>query len=97
MESEKGRVAQAVSCSRMWLSVLGQAEEGGVMPTTAKDLIDERIHPHFRGWPPETAVLVLASRVEKILALHRASSIGVCYGCEFDWPCPTVRILNGEE
>lgn len=29
--SEKGRVAEAVSGSRMRLSVLGQAKEGGVM------------------------------------------------------------------
>ena len=47
---------------------------------------------------------MLASRVEKVLALHHPmdaedTEAGFCFGCieRVKWPCPTVRILNGEE
>jgi hypothetical protein len=69
---------------------------------TCRELLDERIYPHFEGWPPETAVLQLASRVEKVLALH-ANRMGWCIECSqtagevIPWPCPTVRGLNGEK
>jgi hypothetical protein len=57
--------------------------------------------------PPyiEDAMLILAARVEKVLALHKhvpqLTNSGFCEQCketdnEFNWPCPTVRILNGE-
>jgi len=47
----------------------------------------------------------LAARVEKVLALHvrvpqfrtNESDRTLCWGCAQNWPCPTVRILNGEE
>ena len=40
---------------------------------------------------------LLASRVEKVLALHEEwDEQPVCRGCGALWPCPTVRILNGE-
>ena len=43
----------------------------------------------------------LVTRVEKVLALHRHAPEmqwgNVCCHCFKDWPCPTVRILNGEE
>ena len=41
---------------------------------------------------------VLASRVEKVLALHRPGALGnACRHCVCTWPCPTIRILNGEQ
>ena len=51
---------------------------------------------------------ILASRVEKVLALHKQSDSTFadrpwCCVCKdaqnnhVDWPCPTVRILNGEQ
>ncbi len=43
---------------------------------------------------------MLAARVEKVLALHReGQTFGrhYCLNCGADWPCPTVRLLNGED
>ena len=41
---------------------------------------------------------MLASRVEKVLALHRPGALGnACRHCVCTWPCPTIRILNGEQ
>jgi hypothetical protein len=44
----------------------------------------------------------LAERVEKVLARHvreetSAPAVSYCFHCEYEWPCPTVRLLNGEE
>lgn len=51
--------------------------------------------------------ILLASRVEKVLALHKPIGSGRYKTCEHCgdeqipeapfWPCPTVRLLNGEE
>ena len=43
----------------------------------------------------------LVSRVEKVLDLHYSTGKDdpdgeVCVECAGDWPCPTIRILNGE-
>jgi hypothetical protein len=48
----------------------------------------------------------LAARVEAVLALHVSegwnavagahAKVGRCLGCNEPWPCPTVRLLNGE-
>jgi len=41
----------------------------------------------------------LKARVEKVLALHRHTPEmqwgNVCCHCFKDWPCPTLRILDG--
>lgn len=73
---------------------------------TARELLD-RIGAHegflkSTEWITEQDSLVfhLASRVERVLALHsRSAGEDVyCQGCvDQFWPCPTVRILNGEE
>ncbi len=40
--------------------------------------------------------------VEKVIALHYEWEVGEhpfqrCHECGKPWPCPTVRLLNGEE
>lgn len=66
---------------------------------TAKELGDKLLLRHGRE---------LAARVEKVLSLHveerevNAAGLpmeesGSCFECGMGWPCPTVRILNGEE
>lgn len=47
----------------------------------------------------------LAARVEKVLALHEEErtwegghkDIFICTHCRKNWPCPTLRLLNGED
>jgi len=43
---------------------------------------------------------LLAARVDAVLALHRHTPEmqwgNVCCHCFKEWPCPTVRALNGE-
>ena len=51
--------------------------------------------------------LDFAARVEAVLALHVEyapgtypgfyHSIAMCGYCKASWPCPTVRLLEGEE
>lgn len=61
---------------------------------TCRELLDQQ----QRWWgTPE-----LAFRVERVLALHKEckgefGSACLAPGCDNDWPCPTVRLLNGEE
>lgn len=46
---------------------------------------------------------ILAARVEAVLALHKTDGSGreelegECEACGEEWPCPTVRILDGEQ
>ena len=89
----------------MRLTVLGnqsKAEEGGVMPT-ARELLEtlgDGDAPYI-----EDASKILCDRVEKVLALHvewaplptDTPQVHRCVECAHGWPCPTVRILNGEE
>jgi len=67
---------------------------------TARELLDTLSD---KDGPPyiEDATLILSARVKKVLALHRreddiAEAVSFCADCNSDWPCPTVRILNGE-
>jgi hypothetical protein len=72
---------------------------------TARELLTD-ISENIAG-RPAVAGRLLAARVEKVLALHRKSTMGdsdqfpCCAECTEEyrvaWPCPTVRILNGEE
>ncbi len=50
----------------------------------------------------------LAARVEKVLTFHieeewedllggPPAKTGRCRECDHDWPCPTVRVLNGDD
>lgn len=48
----------------------------------------------------------LAARVERVLALHKPFDVTdaglipdgqYCDECGVGWPCPTMRLLNGEE
>lgn len=63
---------------------------------TAKELLErlamtDVVHPERQ---------LLASRVEAVLALHvegRESRRGICSGCGANWPCSTVRLLDGEK
>ncbi len=77
------------------------------MSPTAKDCIDNiRIQ---RGERTMSSALNLAARVEKVLELHVPGGIPelispgpqYCKVCgtalPTKWPCPTVRLLNGEE
>jgi len=68
---------------------------------TARELLDTTAVPGDEPWSE------LADRVEAVLALHRRGSVDEDHGawCEecndtagisLDWPCPTVRLLNGE-
>ena len=50
--------------------------------------------------PRDTAGMALAARVEAVLALHerqRMMTVGCvrCNECGQEWPCPTVRALDG--
>lgn len=67
---------------------------------TARELL-KALHkvPSFRA--ATVRADVLAARVEAVLALH-ARVLGdpdECSSCGYlvDWPCPTVRLLDGEE
>jgi hypothetical protein len=76
---------------------------------SARELLDRNVSAAYVQQAAES-MQALASRVEKALALHRPSvnvdrptGLHWCVGC-FDedgncawWPCPTVRLLNGEE
>lgn len=66
---------------------------------TARELLDKLCLDRECGCPASD----IAGRVEKVLALHKTDGSGQeeregqCEGCGEDWPCPTVRTLNGEE
>jgi hypothetical protein len=50
-------------------------------------------------WSTFRSGQVLAERVEAVLALHVEGTPerwGICSGCGSNWPCVTVRALNGE-
>jgi hypothetical protein len=50
------------------------------------------------GGPVGIPSAQLAARVERVLARHKAGKHRrVCRHCFGEWPCPTVRILDGEE
>jgi hypothetical protein len=53
------------------------------------------------GGPVGIPSAQLAARVERVLALHVVHPDRVygsyCKSCHAKWPCPTVRILDGEE
>lgn len=73
---------------------------------TARELLNGLKKASSRLGVEERADL-LAARVERVLALHGEvegdDSDGswavspACSHCDSRWPCPTVRILNGEE
>jgi hypothetical protein len=67
-------------------------------PNTGLELCEDvSVYDH-----PDTREL--AARVKQVLALHiRVPQFGTneedrwfCWGCAQAWPCPTVRLLNGE-
>lgn len=65
--------------------------------TTARELLDVIGHCNstLRG---DAMGQILASRVEKVLALHKCGAFRYqCRLCGTTWPCLTIRILNGEE
>jgi hypothetical protein len=43
----------------------------------------------------------LATRIKAVLTLHKpmdyGDDVGLCFECHTTSPCPTVRLLNGEE
>lgn len=75
---------------------------------TARELVDWITNDATEvGWDR-----ILAARVEKVLALHTQVSNSIspgrtpspyprpylrCGECQHKWPCPTVRLLNGED
>lgn len=67
-------------------------------PTASDSIGNIRVQ---RGERTICAAPDLAARVEKVLALHEGRGFdGVryyCKACHYESPCPTVRILNGEE
>ena len=78
---------------------------------SARELLDIFKADHANGncacgdgpdaWGKDCENCILAARVEKVLALHCELWEGHCQHCSGEspapWPCPTVRILNGEE
>lgn len=77
-------------------------------PPTARELLRVGYEEEQNGKLAQLNRLVagsiLAARVEKVLALHSIGDVGLppsarprCGSCREHWPCPTVRILNGEE
>ena len=80
---------------------------------TARELLDRAAKngPRSQAWTAlggcddykcecHDLLITLAERVEKVLALHnrKEDQVGVwCEACCEDWPCPTVRRLNGEK
>lgn len=76
-------------------------EGGQVSKSSARELLDS-LHANcpVAGCPS----CELVSRVERVLALHNSSMTGLpasaiprCADCKQEWPCPTVRLLDGEE
>jgi hypothetical protein len=59
---------------------------------TARELLNQH---SYENWPK--ACVALAARVKKVLARHYEGVSGVCQECFNQWPCPTVRALNGEK
>jgi hypothetical protein len=61
---------------------------------TARELLAGMIDETHNG--PQ-----LVARVEAVLALHHprpaGDSLPICPVCWQDWPCPTVRALNGDK
>lgn len=73
---------------------------------TARELLDRVVHttqgitlierdPHHAPSPATEWETVVASRVEKVLALHW-EGVTHCQGCLKAWPCPTICVLNGD-
>jgi hypothetical protein len=89
--AEKAEAELAVAKSFHDVAVKERDYERGAMKPTARELLDIGAQ-HGDSVPSE-----LASRVEKVLALHREDVGNRCMACGYSWPCPTVRILNGEE
>jgi len=63
---------------------------------TCRDLLDVSAAPGDQPWD------ALSARVEAVLALHerqRMMTVGCvrCNECGQEWPCPTVKALNGEQ
>lgn len=70
---------------------------------TCRELLDEIRDERERTANPVEA-LTLADRVERVLVLHEQAPYLVhpptdprCNHCWNPWPCPTVRLLDGEE
>jgi hypothetical protein len=75
-------------------SSVKQPDRGGVVPQpTCRELLDglaatDVVHPERQ---------LLAARVEAVLALHyEPHPKAGCDQCDHNWPCPTVRALNGK-
>lgn len=49
------------------------------------------------GVPAGTMPPILADRIARVLDLHCLAYDGTCQECVEPWPCPTHRILAGEE
>ena len=96
-------VLQADLCGRDEANGDGEA----MTQPTARELVDKL--RCFDDETPELVDEILAARVEAVLALHTEdvwedevgnndpAHTGVCGECARDWPCPTVRRLNGED
>ncbi len=66
------------------------------MEPTARELLDE-MKPNNFGIIQS---LIMATRVERVLALHSESTDfpGTCVACNYaKSPCLTLRLLNGED
>ena len=64
---------------------------------TARGMLNEL----YASTDPPDQARVLAARVEAVIALHRHTPEmqwgNVCCHCFKEWPCPTVRLLDGEK
>lgn len=75
--------------------------EGGEVKQTANELLDAV--RKIEGYRVHSVTHDLAARVEKVLALHveertyegGPADIFVCEHCRKNWPCPTIRLLDG--
>lgn len=46
----------------------------------------------------DTRIAELEATVQRVRALHRphCDTCGMCGQCDFPWPCPTIRALDGD-
>jgi hypothetical protein len=73
------------------------------MKPSARELLDRMKNATGPAGVLDIPAGQLAARVERVLALHTKGKIphrgkgDWCLDCDCGWPCPTVRILDGEE
>ena len=80
-----------------WIAVVAHDDESPVVAAFATEADAER----FAAAPTHLADLITAlEREAKVRELHKPYDFcgtPVCDACDYSYPCPTIRILDGNE